>query len=158
MQRNQNADIINEIADNTDPSVENERKRKCSTTSGISSGRSSNSLLSCCNNNEEYKFKNSIKHYDSMLSQKDLSGRQTQRFDSQHKLDYSDDMSYESSFDSCASICSYCDNSNDQFKTCQGQVPKQNKSRMNNCERKFIKGNFRDKRQIHSRDLNLEKM
>ena len=45
-----------------------------STTSGFSSeGSSTNSLLSCCNDNEECKFNNSIKRYYSLAYQKPAS-------------------------------------------------------------------------------------
>ena len=77
-----------------------------STTSGFSSeGSSTNSLLSCCNENEECKFNNSIKRYYSLMYQKPTS-KSIQDDDDFSK---NDDTVTLISSDTCGSNCSCYD-------------------------------------------------
>ena len=84
-----------------------------STTSGFSSGgSSSNSVLSCCNDNEECKFNNSVKRYYSLMYQKAPS--KLNRDDESFSKD-EDSMTLTSS-NACGSNCS-CYGYNDHIRT-----------------------------------------
>ena len=87
--------------------VEYDDNRHCSTTSGISSDGSANSIISCCNNTEECRFNNSTKFYDSVLYQKRFS---TKSRKSRYNVSMyqTDGVSSISSTESCKSNCSIC--------------------------------------------------
>ena len=77
-----------------------------STTSGFSSeGSSTNSILSCCNENEECKFNNSIKRYYSLMYQKPAS----ESIQDDDDFSKNDDTVTLISSDTCGSNCSCYD-------------------------------------------------
>ena len=98
-----------------DLSVENDEDRICSTTSGVSSNGSSNTLISCCNNNEECRFNNSTKRYSSNVYQKDLSKAYELIRNDNRSYGCTDTMTSKSSYDSRGSKCSCCSCSTDHF-------------------------------------------
>ena len=77
-----------------------------STTSGFSSeGSSTNSILSCCNENEECKFNNSIKRYYTLMYQKPAS----KSIKDDDDFSKNDDTVTLISSDTCGSNCSCYD-------------------------------------------------
>ena len=87
--------------------VEYDDNRHCSTTSGISSDGSANSIISCCNNTEECRFNNSTKFYDSVLYQK-LFSTKSRKSRYNVSMYQTDGVSSISSTESCKSNCSIC--------------------------------------------------
>ena len=137
----------------------NKNYRNCS-TSGISSGASSHSFLSCWNNNEECRFNNSTKRsYDTILGQKDFS-KISRHSPLDNDKDYSDSLISRSSFESCASNCSFCSCSEDCFGTCEKQFAEANHSRIikrnNNID--ISNGAAYTKKHTGLRNFPLEKM
>ena len=104
---------------------ENGNGRISSTTSGISSDGSSTSIISCCNNNEECRFKNSTKRYFSYLYPKDCSKNYGKHLanDNSNK-DRTDTLTSKSSYESHESDCSFCFCNNNRDGDYQKEVDK----------------------------------
>ena len=124
-----------------------------STTSGFSSeGSSTNSILSCCNENEECKFNNSIKRYYSLMYQKPLS----KFIKDDDSFSKHDDTVTLTSTNTCGSNCS-CYDSNLPARSHEDQLLYPDSSRL--CHHNtIVKFSNRQNQRSFEQKMLLEKM
>ena len=140
-------------------SVENEDARICSTTSGISSNGSSNTLISCCNNNEECRFNNSTKRYCTNVYQKDLSETYGHISNDNRSKGCMDTLTSKSSYGSRGSNCSFCCCSMDYFEEYEnGSETNLLTDKKHDINTDIIKNSQFDANRISTQRLFLEKM
>ena len=138
-----------------DQSVENEDDRIGSTTSGISSNGSSNTFISCCNNNEECRFNNSTKRDCTNVYQKDLSKTYGDIANDNRSKGGTDTLTSKSCYDSGGSNCSFCYCSTDHFEEYENGL-EANLSK--NKKHDIIKNSQFDAKRISTQRLFLDKM